>query len=311
MTKLFKIKTLWLVPLLVGLLAYQYHEPPSRRYKPIELNSSYEHNKWGVEPHDLLYQFAAYTSSFDSNDDDNGDGQGDIWGIPEWVAYEIKADDGSRHSSRRPSKWMTDTDLHDVGIAPDDKTYAVSGTRDLKIVSTDYRFVRGHMCPKSSADRVSKNAAYNTHTVLNAVPQLQWQNNGVWKDLEQKCNTWANQYGRIWVVCGPVFFDKTPALWLGQTNEVKAAVPDALYKVIIRKDSSSETGLSTLTFIIPNIVPKTKKEPSHFLSHLGQVEDLTDLEFLTTLSKRHQRIEKRKHKSLDISEASQIISSWQ
>ncbi len=70
-----------------------------------------------------------------------------------------------------------------------------------------------------SAFRVGK---YNIHTVINAVPQLQWQNNGIWKELEQLCNDWADKYGQVWVICGPVFFGKSPAMWLGQDGETKA-----------------------------------------------------------------------------------------
>ena len=60
------------------------------RYKTITLDPNYEHTKWGVEPTDMLYEFAAYTTSFDSTDDNDGDGTGESWGIPEWVAYEVK-----------------------------------------------------------------------------------------------------------------------------------------------------------------------------------------------------------------------------
>ncbi|MCB2221575.1 MAG: DNA/RNA non-specific endonuclease [Bacteroidetes bacterium] len=122
----------------------------------------------------------------------------------------------------------------------------MSGTSDLKEVKTNYRYVRGHMCPKNAADRMGLSAGWNTHTVLNAVPQLQWQNNGIWKQLENEVTDWADKYDSVWVICGPVFFDKTPAVWLGQKNEVKAAVPDALYKIIIRKSDESDSGIETL-----------------------------------------------------------------
>lgn len=102
------------------------------------------------------------------------------------------------------------------------------------------------MCPKNAADRMGLSAGWNTHTVLNAVPQLQWQNNGIWKQLENEVTDWADKYDSVWVICGPVFFDKTPAVWLGQKNEVKAAVPDALYKIIIRKSDESDSGIETL-----------------------------------------------------------------
>ena len=243
--------------------------------RPIILDRSYEHDRWDIQPKDQLFQFAAYTVSFDGNDDDNEDGERDFWGIPHWVSYEIKRLETDHPLENRPG-WKSDRDLYEAGIAPKDNTYAVSGVRSLEEVKTDYRFVRGHMCPKDTAERISADAAYNTHTVLNAVPQLQWQNNGIWKKLEFLSNEWADKYKRIWVVTGPVFFNKTPALWLGQDDEKKAAVPDALFKIIIREDTFS---LETLSFLIPNILPKTEDKPVSYLTDYKRIEKLTGLEF--------------------------------
>ena len=47
---------------------------------PILLDYSYEHDRWITLPRDIQLDFAAYTVSFDSEDDNNGDGTLDIWG---------------------------------------------------------------------------------------------------------------------------------------------------------------------------------------------------------------------------------------
>ncbi|GAB6143500.1 DNA/RNA non-specific endonuclease [Desulfocicer niacini] len=256
--------------------------------QPIVLDPAYNHDKWQTLPQDKIFQFAAYTTSFDSADNNDKDGDPDKWGIPEWVAFEIKRVTTEHHLEKRP-KWMTDEALHNEGVAPDDQTYAVSGVSEIKEVKTDYRFVRGHMCPKDTAERISADAAYNTHTVLNAVPQLQWQNNGIWKTLEQQCNDWADKFGQVWVICGPVFFGKSPAMWLGQDGETKAAIPDALFKIVIREDGGVN-GVDTLAFLIPNILPKSERDLSHFLTSIDRVEALTGLDFMTILD---DDIEKR------------------
>lgn len=248
--------------------------------KPIVLDRTYEHDKWNTQPKDQFFEFAAYSLSFDGIDDDNGDGSSDLWGIPEWVSYEIKRLEEDHPLADRPS-WKSDRRLYDSGIAPRDNTYAVSGVRSLGEVKTDYRFVRGHMCPKDTAERISADAAYNTHTVLNAVPQLQWQNNGIWKKLEGLSNDWADKYGRVWVITGPVFFGKSPALWLGQEDEKKAAVPDALFKIIIKENHYD---IDTLSFIIPNILPKTEKDPSAYLTDVTRIEELTGLDFFSSIN---------------------------
>ena len=250
-------------------------------YRPIVLNPDYNHDKWQTQPRDHIFKFAAYTVSFDGADDNDNDTDSDKWGIPEWVAFEIKKMGTDHYLDKRPN-WMTDVTLYDQGIAPNDKTYAVSGVNKIKEVKTDYRFVRGHMCPKDTAERISADAAYNTHTILNAVPQLQWQNNGIWKKLEQLCNDWADKYGQVWVITGPVFFDKSPAMWIGQDGENKAAIPDALFKVVIRETGNHDQ-VETLAFIIPNILPKSKADPNEFLTSIDRIEELTGLDFLTAL----------------------------
>jgi DNA/RNA endonuclease G (NUC1) len=261
-----------------------------------------------VSPTDILVELTAYTTSFDSEDDNNGDGEGDRWGIPEWVAYEVKKSENSESSTyKRPSSWMTIDSLNKLEICPNDATYAVSGTNELKEVSGDYRYVRGHMCPKDVADRISEDAGYNTHTTLNAVPQLQWQNNGIWKKLESDITDWADKYNSVWVVCGPVFFNKTPAVWLGQNDEVKAAVPDALYKIVIRETGAE---LQVLAFIIPNVLPKEEKDYSKFLTCIDRIEELTGLDFLNELPMSSQDKLECKFADLKEKEKKAVVEKW-
>jgi endonuclease G, mitochondrial len=212
------------------------------------------------------------------------------------VAFEIKNIELEHHLEKRP-KWMTDKNLYDSGIAPNDKTYAVSGVSKIKEIKTDYRFVRWHMCPKDTAERISTDAAYNTHTVLNAVPQLQWQNNGIWKKLEQLCNEWADKYGQVWVITGPVFFSKSPAMWLGQDDENKAAIQDALFKIVVR-EIDDQRMVETLAFLLPNILPKSEKDLNKYLTSVDRIENLTGLDFLMVLDDSNEnRVEE---KSADI-----------
>jgi endonuclease G len=287
------------VPLLFGFIGET--KAPSSKYKPIKLDPSYEHVKWGISPSDITYEFAAYTASFDSDDDNNGDGTADIWGIPEWVSFEIKRQEEPKKTTyTRPSPWLSDDKLHEAGIVPADESYHVKGISNLKIVKGNYRFVRGHMCPKHTADRLTEDAGYNTHTTLNCVPQLQWQNNGVWKKLEKNCTDYADKYERVWVVCGPVFYGNNPALWLGQQGEMQVAVPDALFKIVIRENAESETGVETMAFVIPNIVPTDKKDVAEFLTSIENVESMTGLTFLTTLDTVQQKAEKQKNEALRV-----------
>jgi len=236
----------------------------------------YDHDRWGTYPRDIFLKFDAFVVSFDGPDDDDGDGKPDLWGIPEFVAYEIRRKTKKYSLAHRPG-WTTDKKLFKFGIAPDDSTYAVSGTRKLPEVKTAFRFVRGHMCPKSTAERISVKAAIETHTLLNACPQLQSQNNGIWKELEKRCNDMADKYGKVWIITGPVFFNKSPSMWLGQNGEKQAAIPDAFFKIIIWQVDKE---LNTQAYLIPNILIKPQPLKS-YQTTVKRIEPLTGLKFLT------------------------------
>ena len=59
--------------------------------RPIVPAAGYQHDRFQTMPKDIHREFRAYVTSFDSDDDDNGDGVPDAWGIPQWVSYELRA----------------------------------------------------------------------------------------------------------------------------------------------------------------------------------------------------------------------------
>lgn len=117
-------------------------------FKRIVLDPSCEHDKWGTQPVDVKKEFRAYTVSFDSADDDDGDEIADVWAIPHWVAYEIKRFDGELGSGpSRPREWITDPTLRDLGLAPGDDSYHFS--QEWRNANPNSKFLgydRGHMC---------------------------------------------------------------------------------------------------------------------------------------------------------------------
>ena len=142
----------------------------------------YEHTKFAPEA-DILRVFHGFAVSFDSKDDDDGKPGPDLLRVPHWVGQEVRrweppaderADEGGwclDTLKRRPS-WFTDVDLFTSGVAPNDDSYLNSG------------FDRGHMAMKLLVERLGQDAAYNTHTVLNAIPQRPKFNRGIWQNLE-------------------------------------------------------------------------------------------------------------------------------
>ena len=241
--------------------------------KPIVLDPTYQHDRFGTMPQDTVRKFRAYTTSFDGADDNDGNDTPDKWAIPEWVAYELrKKPAGLATAPGRPSKWMTDNELHADEIAPNDASYRGSG------------YSRGHMCMKSHAWRLGAAADWNTHTVLNACPQKQCMNAGVWLGLENKTADWADEFGTVWIVAGPVFYGETPSKWIGDEGEVRAAVPDAFFKIIAK--NSGESGKpDVLAFLIPMEGVTGYCSPNHdpqpYPTSVDVIEALTGLDFFT------------------------------
>ena len=264
----------------------------SSEAKPIVLDNNYEHDRWLTMPQDHIKQFRSFTVSFDTDDDNDGlEGQNDIqqadrWRIPEWVAYEIKKFDGDKIPTHKRPDWFADPDLVASGDAPVDDSYKT--TRPFRSANPDW-FVRGHLCMKMIAARLGKNTEWNTHTFLNAIPQRSGFNGGIWLDLEYLTGAWAQKYDRVWVITGPIIMNGHPAGFIGDEGEPKVAIPDALFKIVIKEQDNGF--LDTLAFIYPQVGPgytakkdELRKQHKRFLTSIDEIEKMTGLDFLTDLN---------------------------
>ena len=183
--------------------------------------NGYDHARFAPEP-DILRVFRGFVVSFDSKDDDDGEPGGDLLRVPHWVSQEIRRWEPTESiqdddvawcldTLRRRPKWFAEDDLFETGVAPSDDSYRNSG------------FDRGHMAMKLLVERLGQDAAHNTHTVLNAIPQRPEFNQGIWQDLELLTGAWAQRYGKIWVIQGPVFYKTTTLAWIGDDEERKVS----------------------------------------------------------------------------------------
>ena len=237
------------VPVALALLIVGASDAHGRDPRPVD-SSGYSHDRFGVEPKELMRDYGSFIVSFDSDDDDDGDGGPDNWGIPVWVAHEIKAfNEGSCIKTGPRPKWFTDTRLAAQGVAPRDATYVYS--RTFRKLHPDW-YVRGHLAMKFLAERMGPDAAWNTHTLLNAVPQRQSFNAGPWLELEELTGAWAQRFGAVWIITGPIIIDGKPSAFIGEEGEIPAAIPDALFKIVVR-----DSGVlpEALAFIYPQVGP--------------------------------------------------------
>ena len=76
-----------------------------------------------------------------------------------------------------------------------------------RVNNYDYKgsgWSRGHMCPAGD-NKWNRDAMYETFLYSNVCPQHPRLNSGDWNEIEMACRRWAEKYGDVYIVCGPVF----------------------------------------------------------------------------------------------------------
>ena len=136
----------------------------------------------------------------------------------------------------------------------------------------DYNMSHGHMCP--AGDNKWDKAAMNQSFLLtNMCPQDEKLNGGAWKKLEEKCRTWANKYGDIYIVAGPIF-NKPITRTLG---EGRIAVPDGFFKVVLCLEGTPKA----IGFLYKN--DPSSQSIKGCVCSVDSVEELTGFDFFYSL----------------------------
>lgn len=148
---------------------------------------------------------------------------------PNWVAWELLANEVSGESAREPSFHV------------DENVYG-SATPD------DYRhtgFDRGHMAPAGDM-KWHKQAMRESFYMTNISPQSPDLNRGAWKKLEEKCRQRALVDSSLIIICGPIFDKSGPSARIGASS---VAVPNSFFKVILAPFVEHPWAIG---FIMPN-----------------------------------------------------------
>ena len=137
----------------------------------------------------------------------------------------------------------------------------------------DYNMSHGHMCPAGDNkwDKVAMNQSF---LLTNMCPQDEKLNGGGWKKLEEKCRTWANQYGSIYIVAGPIFNEPITR----KLGEGKIAVPDAFFKVVLCLEGPPKA----IGFLYKN--DSSSQSIRDCACSVDNIEELTGLDFFYSLS---------------------------
>ena len=134
--------------------------------------------------------------------------------IPNWVLYELTASETEGPYSRKGKDFQPDPGLSLPQA--NDGDYRRSG------------WSRGHMAPAADF-KWSDRAMTETFYYTNICPQNSTLNQKYWNTLEKKVRKCAMEFGKVWVVTGPVVGGNV----YGTIGAGKVVVPDALFKAML------------------------------------------------------------------------------
>ncbi len=179
--------------------------------------------------------------------------------IPNWVAWELTAEEVAGRV-KRADEFIVDTELP-VNARSEDRDYR------------DPRYDRGHMAPAGDM-KWSRKAMEESFLLSNMCPQASHLNRGCWRILEESCRKWAQQYGNIYIICGPIVSKENTPLKIGKN---KVTVPDSFFKVVLYK----KNGYHAVGFVFPN--DDCHRPVRDYAVSVDEVERMTGLDFFHQL----------------------------
>ena len=116
----------------------------------------------------------------------------------------------------------------------------------------------------------------------NITPQTPELNRRTWARIERLEMTYAQRYGSIWVITGPIFGEHIKQI----ANEID--IPEAFFKILVKE---LDGYVITKSFLVPQTV--SGSEPLEtFLTSINEIERLTNLDFFWPMNEeKQQRLE--------------------
>lgn len=180
------------------------------------------------------------------------------WKIPNWVAWHLKREHILGPHRRSSNTWHEDTDVPCPRATVSD--YKGSG------------WSRGHMCPAGD-NKWDSEAMYESFLFTNCCPQNANLNSGDWNQIEMVCRRWAEKYGDIYIVCGPILFNKEHET-IGSN---KIVVPEAFFKVVLCMNGKPKG----IGFVRRNT--NTSKRNNSYVNSIKDIERITGITFFPFL----------------------------
>ena len=177
---------------------------------------------------------------------------------PQWVAWELTKKE-TQGTEERSNDFQPDPDV-----------------KGAKVVTKDYShsgYDRGHMAPAADM-KWSKKAMMESFYMSNICPQDHNLNTSDWSELENKSRQWARRFGKVYIVCGPIYNGKRNE-YIGD-HRVK--VPDAFFKVVLINEKKKQCAMG---FYFENEAGERKLQ--EYLVPVDHLEQLTGMDFFSAL----------------------------
>lgn len=177
--------------------------------------------------------------------------------IPNWVAWHLTAEH-TGGDVKRFNGYLEDEDVPTPRATQED--YKGNG------------WSHGHMCPAGD-NKWDREAMRETFLLTNICPQDRSLNSGLWNRIEMDCRKWAQKYGVVYIVCGPVLYNREH-----ETIGVnKVVVPEAFFKVILCLQGTPKA----IGFVVKNNAGTKKRD--QYVNTVDEVERITGYDFFPAL----------------------------
>ena len=177
---------------------------------------------------------------------------------PQWVAWELTKKE-TQGTVERSNDFQPDPDV-----------------KGAKVVTKDYShsgYDRGHMAPAADM-KWSKKAMKESFYMSNICPQDHNLNTSDWGELENKSRQWARRFGKVYIVCGPIYNGKRNE----HIGDHRVKVPDAFFKVVLINEKKKQCAMG---FYFENEAGERKLQ--EYLVPVDRLEQLTGMDFFSAL----------------------------
>ncbi|MGP1588140.1 MAG: DNA/RNA non-specific endonuclease [Treponemataceae bacterium] len=179
----------------------------------------------------------------------------------EWVAYELTREDLEKNASRK-NNFRSDPLVSTGSASPED--YYKSG------------YDRGHLAPAADMS-FSQQAMDDSFFMSNMSPQHSDLNRKIWAVIEKEGREWAEKYGSVYIVTGPVLNKENFAA----IGENKVAVPEFFYKIFVSW-SNEDNKYVYISYLVPNSF--NSQNPKDYTTSVTELENLTGIDFYPLLN---------------------------